>query len=215
MCTQQCWGLQRDGMMQDHVPRAQKGAINGRQGGERLGTKAGICWHPRGAAAECQPAAMRGRVMRPPDPAVGLAEGTELPSEETQARSEGLHGQQPGGFLPEPVFSSLPEASVITVFACPFCNSTPSWLISAGGTRACISQEASCGRKHPSSAPGRLCSVQQASGRDASCRDQRKSSPQAEGAEEQPSACQLPESSPWSWKPVPGPGNAAGREAAP
>lgn len=98
MCTQQCWGLQRDGMMQDHVPRAQKGAINGRQGGERLGTKAGICWHPRGAAAECQPAAMRGRVMRPPDPAVGLAEGTELPSEETQARSD---GQQPGGFLPK------------------------------------------------------------------------------------------------------------------
>lgn len=101
MCTRQCWGLQRDGMMQDHVPRVQKGAINGRQGGERLGTKAGICWHPRGAAAECQPAAMRGRVMRPPDPAVGRAEGTELPSEETQARSDGLHGQQPGGFLPE------------------------------------------------------------------------------------------------------------------
>lgn len=41
---------------------------------------------------------MRGRVMRPPDPTMGLAEGTELPSEETQAHSD---GQQPGGFLPE------------------------------------------------------------------------------------------------------------------
>lgn len=31
---EQSWGSQRDGMMQNHVPWGQKGAINGEKGGE-------------------------------------------------------------------------------------------------------------------------------------------------------------------------------------
>lgn len=44
---EQSWGSQRDGMMQNHVPWVQKGAINGEKGwggGERWSTMALICW---------------------------------------------------------------------------------------------------------------------------------------------------------------------------
>lgn len=80
---EQSWGLQRDGMMQNHVPWVQKGAINGEKeggvmehnGSDLLAVVTYSPWQHLKAAVKCQLVAMLWRVMRAPDPGVRLGHG--------------------------------------------------------------------------------------------------------------------------------------------
>lgn len=75
-------------MMQNHIPRVQKGPINGEKeggamehnGSDLLAVATYSPWQHLKAAVKCQSVAMLRRVMRSPDPGVKLGHG--LPSGE-------------------------------------------------------------------------------------------------------------------------------------